>query len=495
MCASRSGVALIALSLCPLARASGNATRLQDRVERLEQLVGTLERRLATLEELPMTRVGPVALASAALPSPTTEPTPKQVNSGVQASPVKFNGEFRLYFDSLTRSAGGGAPRVSNIRGRYLLHLDFDAAIRRSLSVHGRLSTAPLNNPLTDIQDFGGGVAKHPFFLSEAYVDYHPKESLRLQGGRVDNPFNDRSRFLFDVDTRFNGTNESLRIPLNKGFLGATELQLLGGQYTFTNPSFPVIAPGIASTSASATPSQALLAAGAREGTQPRSSQLFQQGLILRQQIGGAITSEAADLQLYRNPNQLRLMSTPGGLFLIGNSLGLTPSSPVPSASNATTTPGGATLTASGFRIGHVSYTLAHRGINAFQHTAPVSLNLQLARNFQSVSDRNAWSAIATAGRAREAGDIRLLYGFYRKEANSLIGELTENDIAIGGNVNMRANLVRLEFTLARGVIFANNMIWTRWLKDSNAPAGFFVPLGTAVPTQFRYQGMLIFRF
>jgi len=130
-----------------------------------------------------------------------------------------------------------------------------------------------------------------------------------------------------------------------------------------------------------------------------------------------------------------------------------------------------------------------------FNYSVPLSVNLQWARNFEPVSDRNAWAAIVTAGRSKETGDVRMIYGFYRKEANSLIGELTENDIAIGGNVNMHAHVLRAEYTITRGVVFANNLIWTKWLKDSNPGANFFVPLGRLTPLQLRYQGMLIFRF
>ena len=491
----RPALALLMAFSCSMARAGTDTARLQKRVDQLEQLVAVLERRLEAVEAARAPRAEPAVLTTVAVPAVPAAPAEGPARAP-QKSPLQFNGEFRLYFDSLTRPAGGGAPRVSNLRGRYLLHLDFDAALRRSLSVHGQLSTAPLNNPLTDIQDFGGGVAKHPFFLSQAYVDFHPNQFVQLQGGRVDSPFSDRSRFLFDLDTRFDGTSEVFRLPLHHAPAGISELRFSAGQYTFTDPSFPVIAPATPSTAATATPSQAFLAAGAVPGTQPRSSQLFQQGVLVRQQMADTVTSEiAADVQLYRNPNQLRLMSTPGGLFLLGASLGITPSSPVPSASNATTTPGGATLTAPGYRIGHAAYTLAHRAAPFFGYRVPLSVNLQWARNFEPVSDRNAWSAIATLGRSREAGDVRVLYGFYRKEANSLIGELTENDIAIGGNVNMRAHLVRAEYTLARGIVFANNLILTKWLKDSNPGAGFFVPLGRATPLQLRYQGMLIFRF
>ena len=76
-----------------------------------------------------------------------------------------------------------------------------------------------------------------------------------------------------------------------------------------------------------------------------------------------------------------------------------------------------------------------------------------------------------------------------------MIGELTENDLAIGGNVNMRAHILRVDYTLGRGVTWVNNLIWTRWLADSSPQAHFFVPLGRSVPGQIRYQSILMFRF
>ena len=492
----RVAIAVFIAFSCSSAQADTGTADLQQRVEQLERVINVLQQRLEAVESGHEKRADMATSAPSVVAAPRQEVAPRATIPAAPAVPLRFNGEFRLYFDSITRAEGGGAPRVSNIRGRYLLHLDVDAAIRKSVSVHAQLSTAPLTNPLTDIQDFGGGAAKHPFMLSLAYVDFHPNEFIHLQGGRVDNPFNDRSRFLFDADTRFNGTSEIFRLPFRDAPAGFTEVQFQAGQFTFTNPNFPIITPGTPSTAATATPSQAFLAAGAEPGTQPRSSQLFQQGLLVRQQISGAVTNElAADVQLYRNPNQLRLMSTPGGLFLIGTSLGITPSTGVPSPSNATTTPAGATLTAPGYRIGHLSYTLADRNVSVLGHGTPVSLNFQYARNFEPTSDRNAFAAIMIAGRMQEAGDLRLTLGHYRKGASSMIGELTENDIAVGGNVNMRANIMRIDYTISRGIIFANNLFWTRWLKDSNPQANFFVPFGSAVPQQFRYQGMLIFRF
>ncbi len=481
-------------------RAASRTAALEEEVRLLRLEISELRTRVDQLEQR-----GSFQQQTAAVAAAQTTGAERRAGARYDAraserprgsGPVKFNGEFRLYFDSLTRPAGGEAPRVSNIRGRYLLHLDFKAALHPTLSVNARLSTAPLNNPLTDIQDFGAGVAKHPFFLSEAYIDWRPNRHVTLQGGRLDSPFNDRSRFLFDIDTRFNGTNEILRFPLESKPAGVKQIDLIAGQYTFTNPSFPVIQPGQPSTDASATPSQALLAAGAAPGSQPRASQLFQQGFVVQQDLRDNLSHRLAfDLQLYRNPNQLRLLSSPAGQFLVSTTLGWPPASPFPSPGNATTTANGATLSAPGFQIAHLSHTLSYSGLQLATRRLPLSLNVQLARNLRAGFERNAVAAILSAGRSEERGDVRVLYGYYRKQANSLLSELTENDIAIGSNVNMAAHLTRVELGLARGVVFANNFIFSSFLRSSDPAAGFFVPLGSAAPRQFRYQGILIFRF
>lgn len=462
---------IFALVLFPAAtRAATTTELLEEQVRLLKEQVLLLETRVSQLE----------GTRPQVAPSTDTRPQPLVQDSAPaeqpkKLGPVSFNGEFRLYFDNLTRPAGGGAPRVSNIRGRYLMHLDFKAPLHRSLSVQGRLSTGTLSNPLTDIQDFGAGAAKHPFFLSEAFVDFHPNPRLTLQAGRLDSPFNDRSRFLFDIDTRFNGTTEIFRTPFSSKPWGIKSIDLMAGQYTFTNPNFPVIQPGEPSTGANATPSQALLAAGAAPGSQPRASQLFQQGFLLDHEWGAGLTGRlAVDAQLYRNPNQLRLLSTPAGVFLVGNTLGLLPAAPLVGPGNATRTPNGAMLSAPSFKIAHVSYTLAHPGFQLATRKIPISANVQFAPNLGATFERNAFATIVSAGRSVERGDIRVLFGYYLKQANSLLSELTENDIAIGSSVNMSAHLIRTEFTLSRDIIFANNLIFTSFLRDSNPSTHFY---------------------
>ena len=478
----------------PAFAADSNA--LLKRLETLERTVAELQSKITTLEgQTPRTTSGSAPIRSTPA-DPIEAPRPPAMReSPAKAGPIAFSGDFRVFFDALTRPSGPDAPRVQNIRGRYALRLDMKADVHRAISFHGRLATGPLSNPLTEIQDFGGGVAKHPFFVQEAYADFHPNKHVTLQAGRVDSPFNDRSRLLFDLDTRFNGTNEIFRFPFRSGSK-LKQIQLIATQYTFSNPNFAAIVPGTPSTTAAATPSQAFLAAGAVPGTQPRASQLFQQGAIVDYQLIDGITQQSEfDVQIYRNPNQLRLMSLAGGLFLIGSATGITPAAVVPSPGNATTTPGGAMLFAPHYQIGHMSHTIGGRGFRARGLSFPVSANLQWSRNFGTSADRNALAAIFSAGRTQEAGDLRFAYAYYRKEANSLISELTEFDIAIGNNVNMQAHHWRADFTFARGVVFSNNFFYTTWLKNSDPSRNFYVPFGRSTPGQFRYQGFLQLRF
>src|SRR5205807_1756231 len=98
--------------------------------------------------------------------------------------PFRFSGDFRLRFDGIFRKAdpigpAGLAPitHQQNARMRYRLRLNFDTDIDSKVSFHGQLATGPINNALTMDQDFGETAARHPFFISEAWIDYHPNKS------------------------------------------------------------------------------------------------------------------------------------------------------------------------------------------------------------------------------------------------------------------------------------------------------------------------------
>lgn len=142
----------------------------------------------------------------------------------------------------------------------------------------------------------------------------------------------------------------------------------------------------------------------------------------------------------------------------------------------------------------HADYLIEHRAIPLAGRTVPAAVDVQFARNLGVGFENSALMVSASAGQSTPRS-ARFAYTFYRKEANSLIGQLTENDIAVGSSVNMAAHFIRFEYGFVRNVVFASDVSITSFLSPSDASRKFFVPLGPGVPTQLRYQVMLISRF
>src|SRR5258706_7929042 len=276
--------------------------------------------------------------------TPTLEERVKKVESKVLAiGPFRLSGDFRLRFDGVFRKADPTPPagfaaltHQQNARMRYRVRLNLDTDIDSRLSFHGQLSTGQVSNPLTGDQDFGETTAHHPFFISEAWIDFHPNKATQFQAGRVQEIFADNSRFLFDDDIRFNGFNEKYNLTFKRNSLKISSLEFRAGQYIFSNPNVAIVTAG-----------SPLAQAGALLGSTGRSSNLFHQGVLMNQKFNDRWSSQfGGDVQLYRNPNQIQLASTANGVALIvQNGLGLALSGPLAGTGNATTTPGGAIYT------------------------------------------------------------------------------------------------------------------------------------------------------
>src|SRR6185369_3775328 len=235
----------------------------------------------------------------------------KLEGQALRIGPVRVSGDFRLRFDGIFRSAADPTDpplaHVQNARMRYRFRLNLDTDLTPKLSFHGQLATGPINNPLTLDQDFGAITARAPFFLSEAWVDYHPNKALQLQAGRVLEIFADNSRFLFDDDVRFNGFNEKYVASFKPNGVHLTSIELRAGQYILSNPNVAIITPG-----------SPLARAGEIVGTAGRSANLFHQGLLANQTFNKRWNSQlGGDIQIYRHPNQIQLASTADGVVLL----------------------------------------------------------------------------------------------------------------------------------------------------------------------------------
>jgi uncharacterized coiled-coil protein SlyX len=423
---------------------------------------------------------------------PTVEQRLAKVESqAIHIGPLRLSGDFRLRFDGTFRSASnpGDPPlqHLQNARARYRLRLNFDTDLYPTLSFHGQLATGPLNNPQTLDQDFTSVTARHPMAISEAWIDYHPTKRTQLQAGRVQEIFADNSRFLFDDDIRFNGFNERYVLPLKTNGAYLSNIDFRAGQYIFTNPNVAIIAAN-----------SPLARAGEIVGSTGRSANLFHQGVLVNQTFNERWSDQfGGDVQLYRNPNQIQLASTADGVaLLVQPGLGITLSGPLTGTGNATTTAGGAIYTAPRFQIARLVYRLNYAGFKYNDHNFPVTLNLQFARNMGTgLNERDAMLAALQVGRITKRGDTSFLYIFAIKGANSLISQVTDDDLGTASGVNIRTSHFRFEYGLARKVTLQSLFFFQQSLRSSGQYPNFFVPLGAFAPTTYRIQQQLVFSF
>jgi Putative porin len=427
--------------------------------------------------------------------TPTLEDRVKKIENRVlQLGPFRLSGDFRLRLDAILRKAEPNPPagfaaltHQQNVRGRYRFRLNLDTDVDPKISFHAQLATGPVNNPLTMDQDFGSTTTRHPFFISEAWIDFHPNKSVQLQGGRVQEVFADNSRFLFDDDIRFNGFNEKYTIPFKKNGVKVTSLELRAGQYILSNPNVAIVTPG-----------SPLAQAGATVGSTGRSSNLFHQGFLVNQKYNEKWSGQfGSDIQLYRNPNQIQLASTTNGVaIIVQNGLGIALSGPITGTGNATTTSGGAIYTARNFHIARLTYRLNWAGFHKGGHAYPVIFNIQASRNVGiGLPERDAMLASFQVGRVTKRGDMAFLYVFSNKGANALISQVTDDDLGTGSGVNIRTHHIRFDYGVAKKITLQSLLFIQNELRSSGDFPNFFVPLNAFTPRQFRLQEQIIFSF
>src|SRR3989442_1886923 len=481
---------------------------LREQAKRLEEMRAVIADQQRTIESLQakgpssepklqdQKEIAAVTSApSAQNQTPSLEDRVKKIEGKVLAiGPFRFSGDFRLRFDGIFRRADPTPPtdfaaltHQQNARMRYRLRLNFDTDVDSKVGFHGQLATGPINNALTMDQDFGETTARHPFFISEAWVDYHPRKSIQLQGGRLQEIFADNSRFLFDDDIRFNGFNEKYVLSFKNNGLKVSSLEFRAGQYIFSNPNVAIVTAG-----------SPLALAGDKVGSTGRAANLFHQGLLLNQKFNDRWSSQfGGDIQIYRNPNQIQLASTANGVALIvQNGLGITLSGPVTGTGNATTTSGGAIYTARNFQIARLTYRLNWAGFKSGNHTYPVAFNFQAARNVGiGLKERDAMLASFQIGKVVNRGDMAFLYVFSTKGANSMISQVTDDDLGTNSGVNIRTNHFRFDYGLAKKITLQSLIYMQRELRNSGDFPNFFVPLNAFTPRQYRIQEQIVFTF
>ena len=474
-------------------RLAGRLERLEAEVERQRAEIGHHRSEIARLEALsensgadvPVRRFAhgpapdkpPVLRTLAAVPPPARAmaiqeaqpPGARDGQAGRSLAGFRFSGLFRLRYDLIVRDGNRVEPALQNSRMRYRAVFNADRALSEHTRFRLQLATGPPTGTTTFDQDFTSTIARHPFMVSEAYVEHQFASWITARAGKTPNVFEDGSNFFFDPDARFNGFQQVAR-------LGPVELR--GGQYIFTNPNVLRIAPG-----------SPLAEAGEAVGSRARAAALFHQGAVFR----GGPHELTADLQLYRQPNQIQLSVVDAGRNFVSRGLGIELPTALSGLGNATRRPGGAGLFADQFHIAHLGYRVS--GPLPFGRRPHGGLHLQVARNIGTARFRDALMLTGQLGRVRKPGDLRLTYLFAYKDASSMIAAFSDTDLGAQTTVNIRAHQLRLDVGVLPSVQFQNVLSIVDFLRSSRPEEGFFVPFQAGAKPTFRYQSQIVFVF
>jgi hypothetical protein len=464
------------------------AVSIEAVLEELAALRNLVERQQRQLEELRAAiqpAVSPIQAQTPPQPPPSTEELAKRVETvSANLGGFRLSGDFRLRADVQARTGNAVAGPLQNIRGRYRLRLNVDKEIDPKFRVHLQLSTGPYNNQITNDQDFAGMTVKHAFSIAEGYVDFRPNSRISLRGGRMEEVFADNMRFLWDDDVRFNGFQQNATVPIASNVVKTIEFR--AAEYWLSNPNVPVLAA-----------TSPFVTAGYEPGKKVRSANLFHPGVVISGDLGDRWTHQTtADMQIYRNQNQILLSTTPAGFpIVINNSVGFALSGPIPTVGNATTTPGGAIYSAPRYQVARVAYRLSNRGVTIGKREMPFYLDFQALRNVGTDQFRDAMMASFNFGAVRQLGDMRFLYQYSIKDANSLIAQFTDDDLGTGSTTNIAVHALRFDLGLTRAFQWQNVFFIQNARRPSDPAQQFFVPLQRGANTTYRYLGQLAFTF
>lgn len=502
--------ALISLLLLPPAVRPGNGESVQPApppdhaalLARIEELNGKVDE-LSRLVKVLISRADPEkkpadpeekAPASPRSAIAEAEESDKGTDSDSRAlGKLRMSGDFRLRLDGIFRPSHNPVSsdqlpleHVQHVTGSYRFRLNVDTDVHRMVSFHGQLTTGAANNPLTLDQEFSGITVRHPFQVHEAWVNFHPADWAVFYGGRVQNVFADfNPLFLLDEDVRFNGFNQRFTKDFSKR-QSLRRIELRSGQYIFTNPRVAIV------TEKNLGPS------GARIGSTGRSSQLFQQGFIIEYGRSPKPSHTfGADIQLYRNPNQIQFASTPAGVpILIQNGLGFALSGPPPGIGNATTTPGGAIYTARRYQVARLFYRFEYDRLKSRGRDYPIVINLQASRNVGTgAQQRDGMVASFRIGAVSNPWDHMFQYLFAIKGANSMISQLTDSNLGTFTGVNIRSHHFRFDVGLSKRIQLQTLFFFQDQLSNSGQYPSFFVPVNAYAPRLFRFQEQILFIF
>ncbi len=468
----------------------------QKQIDELREMLKMQQTQLALIRQPSAPKVEIASALTPAIPTITAASELKSPRGDVEKigrnlGGFAFSGDFRYRFDIQNRHPNAFAPGLQNIRNRYRVRMNTDKQIGSQLKFHIQMATGPYTTQVNHDQDFGSFGIRAPFSLVEASINYTPTKYLSLALGRMREVFSDDTRFVWDDDVRLSGFEQRIQLPAMSNRLFKS-IELRAGEYIISHPNTLSVPPD------SATSPSPYARAGFPVGSKVGAANLFNPGAIISGDLGGAWKHQIIfDTQVWRNPNQIALASTSfGSAGLVNNALGLTLSGPVPASSNALRSPGGAMFTANGFVVPRIDYRLSSPSFLKIGGKAiPGSLEFQVARNTSASFLRDAVMGSLSIGALKGAGSGRFVYSYAIKDANSIIGQFTDEEMGNGNGANAAVHHLRFDLGITRSISWQHLFFLENARRSSNPSQQFYVLVPRGAATTYRYLNQLVLTF
>jgi len=396
---------------------------------------------------------------------------------------VTIGGDFRLRFDGITRSAlnvPGGSGSVENLRGRYRARLNLGFVVAPTFDVKLQLASGPVNNEVTDNQDFGAFAVKNPISINQAFAHWKPSKYFELNGGRIPEIFGEGSQFVFDPDLNFNGLSQVVHLD---SLLPGGKVTFTGGQYILTNFNTQRTNPATTLRLKSA----AIFGSGLRvDSPSVNNFTLYgearQFGIRQPNQIASALAAGTGVAPIF-GPIGFAIGGLPGaGNRIIANpNVGLRGVQPY--------------VYVGGFNTGEATLGLEHK--DSTHALGGYGAELRAAHNFASAGNKdNALFARFFLGSVANPGDLKLTYTFKYAEADSMLSAFTDDDLGTFQNTNIKAHVFGADWRVMKNVNIQNFLFIETPINNATTFNG--IPLFKPVPLQartYRLHSQILFSF
>jgi hypothetical protein len=100
-----------------------------------------------------------------------------------------------------------------------------------------------------------------------------------------------------------------------------------------------------------------------------------------------------------------------------------------------------------------------------------------------------------TIGEVKKGGDLQFRYGYFYKPANSMISQVSDDDVGTNTTVNLRTHYIRVDLGINKFLAWQNMVFIQNELAGNDPARHFYVALPRGAATQYRIQSQMQFTF